>query len=440
MRRLPLATVLATLTAALAGGWAAPRESLPPETKADSKSNIVFIISDDHGWRDYGFMGNRAVRTPSLDALAAQSLVYRRGHVPSSLCCPSLASIITGKYPHQHKVTSNDPPRPAGVAPGSFQRSEAFTRGREIMSRHLEAAGTLPKLLAEHGYCSLQTGKWWQGDFRRGGFSEGMTKGGRHGDDGLDIGRKTMKPIDDFIASAHERNQPFFLWYAPMLPHQPHNPPERLLAKYRREGESIHIARYHAMIEWFDESVGQLMEILKKRGVDENTMIVYVADNGWTQNPDAPGFVRSKRSPYDAGLRTPIMIRRPGKVEPGVSDRPVISIDIVPTVLHQLGIERGKDLQGVDLLDPKAVDRRGLIFGECFTHDAIDLDQPAKNLLERWVNDGRWKLIVPEATDAPVELFEIAADPEEKSDVASKHPEVVRRLREQLDGWWNPRD
>ena len=185
------------------------------------------IISDDHAWTDYSFMGHPSIRTPNLDRLASQSLVFPRGYVPASLCCPSLASIITGLYPHQHRVTSNDPPIPQGMERGQFQKSEAFREGRELMNRHLEAVPTLPRLLKEKGYLSLQTGKWWQGDFSRGGFTHGMTKGNRHGDDGLDIGRKTMQPIYDFVGNARKDGKPFFVWYAPMPPHSPH-PPARV--------------------------------------------------------------------------------------------------------------------------------------------------------------------------------------------------------------------
>ena len=89
---------------------------LPALTQAaDTPPNVVMIISDDHLWSDYGFQGHAHIQTPHLDQLAKESLTFTRGYVPSSLCCPSLASIITGRYPHQHKVTSNDPPSPAGM-------------------------------------------------------------------------------------------------------------------------------------------------------------------------------------------------------------------------------------------------------------------------------------------------------------------------------------
>ncbi|HET6572600.1 MAG TPA: sulfatase [Fimbriiglobus sp.] len=411
-------------------------------TAADAP-NVVFIVSDDHGWTDYGFMGHEHIKTPNLDRLAAQSLTFRRGYVPTSLCCPSLASLITGRYPHQHKITSNDPPIPPGMKPGQFHKSRAFLDGRAVMTKHLEAFPTLPRLLAKKGYVSLQTGKWWQGDYRHGGFTSGMTKGQRHGDQGLDIGRKTMQPIYDFVADARKAGQPFFVWYAPMMPHTPHNPPQRLLAKYKDKAPSPSVAKYWAMVEWFDETCGQLLDFLNREKLAENTIVIYLADNGWIQDPDGPLSVRSKRTPYDAGLRTPILVRWPGKVKPRVSDELAFSLDIVPTVLAAVGLPAEKGLPGLNLLDGSAVTARKTLTGECFTHNAVDLNDPAKNIRHRWVIDGRWKLIVPHVPadkDGPgePELYDLAADPHEKTNRIAEKPDVAAALRKKLDGWWNP--
>lgn len=414
--------------------------------EAADRPNIVMIISDDHGWTDYGFMGHQVIQTPHLDRLASQSLVFQRGYVPSSLCCPSLATIITGLYPHQHKVTSNDPPIPAGLPNRQFQQSAAFKDGREIMNRHLEAVDTLPRLLGRHGYLSLQTGKWWQGHFSRGGFTHGMTTGQRHGDDGLKIGRQTMQPIFDFMATAKREQKPFFVWYAPLLPHDPHTPPQRLLDKYRDSTKSESVAKYRAMVEWFDETCGQLMTHLDEEGLAENTIVVYVADNGWLQNENGNGFVRSKRSPYDMGLRTPIMIRWPKHIAPKVSEDLAMSIDLMPTLLAALDLPKSDQMQGLNLLDEQRVAARKELVGECFTHNAVDLHQPAKNLLQRWIVAGRWKLIVPQKVDSAelpaaqqnIELFDILADPHEKNDLAASHPDVVQQLTAKLDAWWNP--
>lgn len=409
---------------------------------AAAPPNIVLIVSDDHAWSDYSFLGHPHVRTPNIDRLARESLCFPRGYVPASLCCPSLASIITGLYPHQHKVTSNDPPVPPGTPRGQFAKSAAFRAGRDVMNAHLEAVPTLPRLLAAQGYRSLQTGKWWQGHYRHGGFTHGMTKGERHGDSGLDIGRETMQPIYDFIATARADSKPFFVWYAPMLPHTPHTPPERLFEKYQSLAPSPHVARYWAMIEWFDETVGQLLGHLDEQGLARDTIVVYLADNGWIQDPDAARYAaKSKQSPYDGGVRTPIIVRWPARVAPRQVATPVISIDIAPTLLAALGQQPTDLMQGVNLLDDAAVNGREAIFGECFTHNAVDLNDPAANLRWRWVVSGNYKLIVPEPRnepDATVELYNIGADPREEHDLAADDGARVRALAERLDAWWRP--
>src|SRR5439155_297663 len=250
--------------------------------------------------------------------------------------------------------------------------------------------------------------------------THGMTQGNRHGDDGLTIGRQTMQPIYDFIATARKDDKPFFVWYAPMMPHTPHNPPPRLLDKYKDKSPSIHVARYWAMVEWFDETCGQLLDHLDKQGLAENTIVLYLADNGWIQDPDAARYApKSKQSPYDGGLRTPLMIRWPGRVKPRMSDDLALSIDFVPTLMAALGQKPAADLPGVNLLDDDAVRRRPAIFGECFTHNAVDLNDPAKNLRWRWVIEGRWKLIAPADAAQKSELYDLIADAHETTDRAA---------------------
>ena len=206
------------------------------------------------------------------------------------------------------------------------RRSASVSRLTDELIGNFDRVPTLPRMLAAKEYISFQTGKWWGGDFRHGGFTAGMShgdpqRGGRHGDDGLKIGRQTMQPIFDFVASALKADKPFFLWYAPMLPHQPHNPPERLLRKYRADAPTLEVAKYWAMCEWFDETCGQLLDFLDARKIADNTMVIYLADNGWIQDPNANAYApKSKQSQYDGGLRTPIVIRWPGKVRPRQSE------------------------------------------------------------------------------------------------------------------------
>ena len=308
------------------------------------------------------------------------------------------------------------------------------------MNKHMEAVVTLPRLLKENGYQSLQTGKWWQGDFTRGGFTDGMTKGGRHGDEGLTIGRKSMVPITTFMDKCVAAKSPFMVWYAPLLPHDPHTPPDRLLEKYKNKTDSIHIAKYWAMIEWFDETVGQLMDGLKERGQLENTIVVYVADNGWIQSPDNTRYApKSKQSQYDGGLRTPIMVHWPKEIAAKMSDDLAQSIDLLPTLRSALGLPMDKSLPGINLLDEAAVASRKTVFGECFTHNSNDLDVPEKSLRWRWVIDGNMKLIVPNLAVEPkaeIELYQLDTDPTEVQNLAASQSEKVAVLRKKMDSWW----
>jgi arylsulfatase A-like enzyme len=413
------------------------------EPAAPRPPNIVLIISDDQAWTDYSFMGHEHVRTPNLDRLAAQSLTFKRGYVPASLCCPSLASVITGLYPHQHKVTSNDPPTPKGTKKGDPAYVTAFEAGRDKMNGFMEAVPTLPRILGERGYVSFQAGKWWQGEFRHGGFTHGMTtKGSRHGDEGLTIGRQTMQPVFDFMDTAKREGKPFLVWYAPMMPHTPHTPPKRLMDKYRQGAPSVHVGRYWAMCEWFDETVGALLGELDRRGIANDTIVIYMADNGWIQNPDKPGFApRSKQSPYEGGIRTPIMIRWPARVKPEMSESLASSIDLAPTLLKAVGTEPASAMPGINLLDEAAVKGRSTLFGECFTHDAVDLQRPASSLRWRWAIDGNWKLIAPDAKNEPggkPELYDLSNDPHEKTNLTEKDPQRVTAMLGQLNGWWDP--
>ena len=415
---------------------------------AKEQPNVVLIISDDHGWSDYGFMNHPHVQTPNIDRLAREGLTLTRGYVPTSLCRPSLASIMTGLYPHQHRITGNDP---KGNAKDAAARAE--------MVRIFQKSKTIAAQLGMAGYVSHQSGKWWEGECKCGGFTECMThgdveRGGRHGDEGLKIGRQTMQPVFDFIDRAGVK--PFFLWYAPFLPHQPHNPPERLLAKYRlRTGLTLPQAKYYAMIEWLDETVGQLVQHLEKRGKAANTIIAYVADNGWIQLDDNRPFhqSRSKLSPYDAGLRTPIIIWQPGRIKPERDERNLAStIDLATTLLPAAGIKAPKEMPGIDLRSGRERSRRKSVFGAIFLHTSEDVQRPESSLKYRWVISEQWKLVVPHAPNAALdlwpgsknigwmkpqtELFQIAKDPSEQTDAATANPAVAARLLEELDKWW----
>jgi uncharacterized sulfatase len=270
-----------------------------------------------------------------------------------------------------------------------------------------------------------------------------MTRGDRHGDAGLEIGRVTLKPIEDFVEMAEGENRPWLVWYAPMMPHDPHTPPERFLARHRGTSPSLPIAKYRGMVEWFDETCGQLLEFLEKRGSAENTIVVFVTDNGWITDPETGRFApRSKQSPYDGGLRTPILIGWPGRVKPQRDEtHAVSSLDLMPTLLRAAGVKPPDGLPGINLLDPKAVRRRASVSGECFTHDAVDLNHPESGLRWRWIVRDGWKLILPAPWNEPTakpELYQIVEDPFERTDLAAQNPLRVSRLRQELDSAWHP--
>jgi uncharacterized sulfatase len=414
--------------------------------------NIVLIISDDQAWGDYGFMGHEAIRTPHLDRLAKQSVVFRRGYVPTALCRPSLMTLATGQYTHCHGVTGNDP-SPIYAA----RDSALYAQRRATLISYIEKFDTLPELLAGRGYLSHQSGKWWEGRFSHGGFTHGMTRGfpepgGRHGDDGLKIGREGMEPVTKFVDMAVAKRKPFFLWYAPFLPHTPHNPSARLLKEYQAAGGPAPIARYYAMCEWFDETCGQLLGHLDRRGIRDNTLVVYVTDNGWIQHPERNGYApRSKQTPYEGGVRTPIMFSWPGVLEP--ADRPelVSSIDLAPTILAAAGARNPGGLPGLNLLPNlktgKKIDRDA-IFGEGFAHDIADIANPEASLLYRWRIEGKWKLVLtydgevnryqsthPRTEKGP-QLFDLLADPAERFNVAAEHPQLVARLAARIGAWY----
>ena len=133
---------------------------------ADQRPNIVLILSDDQAWTDYGFMGHQEIRTPHLDQLAKKSLVFERGYVASPLCRPSLASMVTGRYSFDHGVTGND-------VDGRNQRAIKDIPVR----KKFHSFPSFIKLLTDHGYLAHQSGKWWEGSWKEGGFTDGMTEG-----------------------------------------------------------------------------------------------------------------------------------------------------------------------------------------------------------------------------------------------------------------------
>ena len=422
--------------------------------------NILLILSDDQSWNDYSFMGHNQIKTPHLDKLAAESLTYTRGYVPAPLCRPSLASLFTGLYPHQHGITGNDLNGPNGKK-ASRKNPEGAKLHQQLYDQFKQCKG-LASELTKKGYLSLQTGKWWESTPQSSGFTHAMThadpkRGGRHGDAGLIVSRKGIDDVRAFLNDAKAAKKPFFIWHAPFLPHTPHNPPKELFEKYKTKVDSASVARYYAMVDWFDQTCGELLGELDKRGLSENTIVIYVTDNGWIQNPNGGGYAPlSKQDVHEGGVRTPIMIKWKGQITP-LMDKitPVSSIDIPPTILKLAGSDVPKAMTGIDLRDTAALKKRNTVFGADHSHNIVGVDKRAANLESRYIVHGDWKLIIHNHKNFPPpkygkirngkknnpegkpELYNLIDDPYELNNLAAKHTDKVTTLTKKLDAWWD---
>lgn len=435
--------------------------------------NIVYIIADDQTYSDFGFMGNDTVKTPNLDELANQSLVYTNGYVPSSVCRPSLATMLMGTYPHQNGIYYNHSP-PGWKGFGAVSSVEEYNRLREIPFANIKSKPTLPRILKELGYRSFQSGKFWEGHYSNAGFTHGMTVyepvpgleyanrklsngdvvGQGNGDYGLKIGRLTMQPLWDFLSSGEE--SPYFIWFAPFMPHLPHDAPEEFMALYEGNMDvSEKDIRYYASVSWFDDVVGQLLDKLEAEGELENTMIVFASDNGWTagngkySSGDYKQTNTSKRSPFEDGVRTPILFRYDGVISPDIRSELVSTVDMMPSVLKQV-VETTFNLPGMDIInEPPGKDRA--VFGEIYPGNASAFNAPEKDIAYRWVRQGEFKLIKihkHEKTNPwnsylhEDALFNVKEDPQEKINLF-KHPEYLstrNRLLGLLGDWWAPEE
>ena len=392
----------------------------PPEVP--EQPNIVLIISDDHGYPDYGFMGSPAVRTPHLDRLAAEGVAFTQGYSTASVCRPALATLLTGLLPIQMHF---------------WERKRMRARRSVPFVTELE---TLPRLLAARGYASFQAGKHWEGSARDGGFDEGMIDPAFEvpvNEQWHELLRKTVTPVSQFLA--RHRDRPFLLWYAPLVPHLPHDAPKRHRAIYadapRPERD------YYAAISWLDEDVGRLVEEVRGLGLERRTLFVYLADNGWDVGRSEYlgamlGGPQGKMSLHGLGLRTPVIFRWLGGVEPGPLRSELVSFtDVFATLVDYGGAAMPPGREGRSLrplLEGRGTWERAEVAGW------MSRLRGQKGLPEHerggffW-RDLRWHYTrMASGLEA---LYDLAADPHERRDVASEHPETVARLRDRVADW-----
>ena len=419
--------------------------------KTATKPNVVLLVGDDQGYPYFGFMGADYVKTPHMDRLADQSFVFTQGYVPQNHCRPSLATLITGQTPTVYESAVEQLIQDRGI--------DTPKDKQEFRFQAMQYFNSLPKVLADAGYVSFQGGKWWEFHYKNGGFTHGMTEGWTPedrkngskwfkqfmGGQGLELARATMEPVYDFI-DEHEK-EPFFIWYAPELPHYPFDAPDRYYNIYKNTDFSESAKRYYANCTWFDEGVGELKAYLGEKQLLDNTIFIYVNDNGWEQGPYQEfrndslrwhnGGDKGKLSVYDQSFRTPILFSWPKQIKPGSSEALVHSADIPYTILDLLGLEQPQSFEGQTLRpiweNPSVAIGRSKIIGKA-TQIRDEADMMGKKIEAYWVRDQdwffRWNLTLDEKA-----LFDMKNDPNNDYDLVQKYPERVEEYIETIENW-----
>jgi N-acetylglucosamine-6-sulfatase len=436
---------------------------------ADSRPNIVFIITDDQRWDTLGCTGHPTLKTPNIDRIASEGMLFNNFFVCTPLCSPSRASFLTGLYPHRHKVVNND------------------KLGLDIISHTLV---TFPRQLREAGYETAFIGKWHMGldDSRRPGFDSWISfKGQGVYIDGVVNDNGMRRQMDgymtdslnewavDFVKKPHTK--PFCLYLGHKAVHNPYLPAPRhdtLYADYEfaqplknksdidckpvmhrdvpkmnplelegvgpepgeprrnRGGKPAEVVRDQLRcLASVDEGVGQLLEALESMGQLDNTVFIYTSDNGYLMGEH--GQTNSKRWPYEEALRVPLLIRYPKLIAPGSQrDGMVLNIDIAPTLLELAGVNSIVPLQGQSfvplLLDAHAPWRKDFL-AEYF------LEKVAPKVPD-WqaVRTDRWKYIHYLESDSLDELYDLKADPHELQNLAgeAERRDTLEMLRSRL--------
>jgi arylsulfatase/arylsulfatase A len=420
---------------------------------ARARPNVVLIMTDDQGWGDLGVHGNDAIRTPHLDALARQGVRFTRFYA-GPVCTPTRASLMTGRY---HLRT----------------RAIDTYRGRAVM--HPDEV-TLAETLAAAGYRTGIFGKWHLGDHHPSrpidqGFAEALVhwgggiaqpadppQGNSYFDPWLEHNGKLVQTYGycsdvytdaalRFIDDAGARDQarkPFFLYLAFNAPHDPLQVSDDLARPYRAAGLDEQTAKVYAMVENIDANVGRVLARLDERKLADDTLVLFLTDNGPAGPRFNGGLRAAKGSVYEGGIRVPCFVRWPARFAGGRTlDRVAAHIDLAPTVLAACDVPPPPDvkLDGVSLLPlldgaEVAWPDRTLYF-QWHRGDAADRGRACAAVSDRY------KLVQPQGVeegpapkDAPWELYDLAADPGEQHDLAAAMPERVARMRAGYDAWF----
>lgn len=435
--------------------------------------NIVFFLADDLGQRDLGAYGSTFYETPNLDQMARDGARFTDAYAACPVCSPTRASILTGQWPQRTGVTDYIG---APTTPEQWKRNTKSLPALYTDRLALDAP-TLAKAMKKAGYATFFAGKWHLGpegwwpenqgfDINKGGVDKGGPYGGKRyfspygnprltdGPDGEHLTDRLATETAKFIEANKDR--PFFAYYSFYDVHTPLMAREDLRKKYEekrsrlglsdkwaREGErDVRLTQDHviyaAMVEAMDLAVGKVLAKLDELGLRENTLVIFTSDNGglstsegWpTSNLPLRG---GKGWIYEGGIREPLIVRWPGVVKPGtVVSTPVSSPDFFPTLLEAAGAkpQPGQILDGTSVLPVLkggTLPERPLFWH--YPHYGNQGGAPAAA-----VRSGDWKLI-EWLEDGRTELFNLAQDIGEQTDLAEKEPQRAARLREELHAW-----
>lgn len=445
--------------------------------RPDVPPNVVLIIADDLGWPYLGFLGDENVITPNMDIIGNGGAVFEVGHATSNFCRPTLQSLITGLYPVQYenrmKLIADETIDTMGIPADVDTVRERNMFRQQVETSAIEQMTTLPRLLGQHGYVSHQSGKWWEQSYAHGGFTHGMTDnweweaaadlGDRWfftfmGGQGQRIGRETMEPVTSFIEDHAE--QPFFLWYGPALPHTPLNAPDKFYKYFEDRDDLSESAKlYYANIAWFDWGVGELLDSLREQRVLDNTLIIYINDNGWEQAADveyadnhvtfANGGPRGKGSFFETGFRTPIIFYWKGEIVPVRDTTKLASaLDIMPTILDYAGVDVPEGLPGYSLrpaIDGETIsDAREYFIGRLTQHragtdfrgqpDEFTDDHMGAARSGYYRRDLNWHFVWIEETGETA-LYDLENDPGQLSDVSATQPRLISNFKADIAAW-----
>jgi arylsulfatase A-like enzyme len=458
---------------------AAQQLMIASQASAADRPNIVLIFADDLGWSDVGYQGTDFYETPNIDALAKQGVVFSAGYAAAGNCAPSRACMLSGTYTPRHHV----------YAVGSTDRGpKASQRLVPVPNKNglAHSVVTFADALKEAGYATGHFGKWHldgkdgakptqQGfdvsydsydSFGAGEVKEG-SEGNKAGPPSDPKGVFTLtRKATEFMES--NKDKPFFCYLAHHAIHTPLQGRPETLARFQAKtsGKQHSNALYAACTYDLDASVGILLAKLKELGIEQNTLVVFTSDNGGMQTSSQEPLRGNKGSYYEGGVREPFIVRWPSVTKPGSRcDVPVINVDLFPTFLDAAGasVPAGKILDGESLIPllkgGKELERKAI-----FWHFPGYLDNPVIRGREldirtgfrsrpvSVINKGGWKLHLYHeewhldggrdklASNNAVELYNLADDIGEKTNLVNSHPEKRDELLDDLFAWLKSAD